>query len=105
MSSIVVLDLHNRYSGYCAWRGVLEASDESAREVASSIKKAYPDIGRCLYFDVAHDTHAVLYELLKGRLNWLWYINQPEPQLKVLILTSPTVQQYEPSYEQISSYK
>lgn len=71
-----------RYSGYCAWRGVLEASNESAQEVASVIKSAYPDVGHCLYFDIAHDTHAVLYELLKGRLNWLWYINQPEPQLK-----------------------
>lgn len=71
-----------RYSGYCAWRGVLIPSDESAQEVTSIIRNAYPDLGRCLYFDIAHDTHAVLYELLHGRLNWLWYINQPEPQLK-----------------------
>ncbi|XP_024403064.1 uncharacterized protein [Physcomitrium patens] len=71
-----------RYSGYCAWRGVLETSSEHAQEVAETVKKAYPDLGKCLYFDIAEGTHAGLYELLKKRLNWLWYINQPEPQLK-----------------------
>ncbi|KAG0560071.1 hypothetical protein KC19_10G152400 [Ceratodon purpureus] len=71
-----------RYSGYCAWRGVLEASNESVQEVASTIKSVFPDVGHCLYFEIARNTHAVLYELQKERLNWLWYINQPEPQLQ-----------------------
>lgn len=79
---------NNRYSGYCAWRGVLETSSEHAQEVAETVKKAYPDLGKCLYFDIAEGTHAGLYELLKKRLNWLWYINQPEPQLKVLNFSS-----------------
>lgn len=47
------------------------------------IRRAYPEIGNCLYFDLAHKTHAVLYELPRSRLNWLWYINGPEPELTV----------------------
>ncbi|KAG0598402.1 hypothetical protein M758_12G070000 [Ceratodon purpureus] len=38
------LELHRRYSGYCAWRGVLEASNKSVQEVASTIKSAFPDV-------------------------------------------------------------
>ncbi|KAH9539916.1 hypothetical protein CY35_15G081500 [Sphagnum magellanicum] len=69
-----------RYSGYCAWRGVLDGSTE--RNAAAMVRRVYPDLGQCLYFDIAQGTHSVLYELPGGRLNWLWYINQPEPQLK-----------------------
>lgn len=61
----------------------MEASSESGREVAATVRKAYPELGRCLYFDMAPGTHSVLYELQNERLNWLWYINQPEPPLKV----------------------
>jgi hypothetical protein len=70
-----------RYSGYCAWRGVLDGSTEC--NAAAMVRRVYPDLGRCLYFDIAQGTHSVLYELPGGRLNWLWYINQPEPHLKV----------------------
>ncbi|KAL3746632.1 hypothetical protein ACJRO7_015574 [Eucalyptus globulus] len=43
--------------------------------------RAYPDLGKCLYFDLGFGTHSVLYELLNKRLNWIWYINQPKPEL------------------------
>ncbi|CAN6163572.1 unnamed protein product [Urochloa humidicola] len=46
-----------------------------------AVRRAYPELGNCLYFDLAHKTHAVLYELPGSRLNWLWYINGPEPEL------------------------
>lgn len=71
-----------RYSGYCAWRGVVDFSGEED-SVLQQMKKAYPDLGKCLYFDLNSGTHSVLYELLNQRLNWIWYVNQPEPQLKV----------------------
>ncbi|XP_024025495.1 uncharacterized protein LOC21388157 isoform X2 [Morus notabilis] len=45
-------DLKLRYAGYCAWRGVLDFSEN---ENSDTIRK---------------------------NLNWIWYINQPEPELK-----------------------
>ncbi|GMH07007.1 hypothetical protein Nepgr_008847 [Nepenthes gracilis] len=75
-------DFKLRYAGYCAWRGVLDFSGNENSDTITSIRKAYPDLGKCLYFDLGSKTHAVLYELLNKRLNWLWYINQPEPLLK-----------------------
>ncbi|XP_009614077.1 uncharacterized protein [Nicotiana tomentosiformis] len=71
-----------RYSGYCAWRGVLDFSDKKHSEAIISLKKLYPDLGECLYFDLSSRTHSVFYELLNQRFNWIWYINQPEPNLK-----------------------
>nr|GMD83475.1 6-hydroxynicotinate 3-monooxygenase-like [Ipomoea batatas] len=75
-------DFKLRYSGYCAWRGVLDFSNNESSEAIIGIKAAYPDLGRCLYFDMGSGTHSVLYELLNKRMNWIWYINQPEPELK-----------------------
>ncbi|CAK9176319.1 unnamed protein product [Ilex paraguariensis] len=75
-------DLKLRYSGYCAWRGVLDFADNENSEAIVSINKAYPDLGRCLYFDLSSGTHSVFYELSNKRMNWIWYINQPEPQVK-----------------------
>lgn len=75
-------DLKLRYSGYCAWRGVLDFSDNENFETIADLKKAYPDLGKCLYFDLSAGTHCVFYELLNKRMNWIWYINQPEPELK-----------------------
>lgn len=72
-----------RYSGYCAWRGVLDFSKIENSETITGIRKAYPDLGKCLYFDLASGTHSVLYELLNKKLNWIWYVNQPEPEVKV----------------------
>ncbi|KAL3844117.1 hypothetical protein ACJIZ3_001520 [Penstemon smallii] len=71
-----------RYSGYCAWRGVLNFSDNENSETILKLKKAFPDIGKCLYFNLGKETHTVFYELLNKRINWIWYVNQPEPQLK-----------------------
>ncbi|KAJ9559447.1 hypothetical protein OSB04_014061 [Centaurea solstitialis] len=73
-------DLKLRYSGYCAWRGVLDLSEKS--EIFAALQKVYPDLGKCLYFDLGSGTHSVFYELLNRRINWIWYINQPEPQRK-----------------------
>ncbi|XP_006367723.1 6-hydroxynicotinate 3-monooxygenase isoform X2 [Solanum tuberosum] len=75
-------DLKLRYSGYCAWRGVLDFSNKKHSEAISNLKKVYPDLGKCLYFDLSSGTHSVFYELLNHRFNWIWYINQPEPNLK-----------------------
>ncbi|GAU15118.1 hypothetical protein TSUD_08560 [Trifolium subterraneum] len=75
-------DFKLRYSGYCAWRGVLDFSEIENSETITGIKKAYPDLGKCLYFDLASGTHSVFYELLNKKLNWIWYVNQPEPEVK-----------------------
>ncbi|KAI3468300.1 hypothetical protein Pfo_024963 [Paulownia fortunei] len=75
-------DFKLRYSGYCAWRGVLNFSDNENSETILGLKKAFPDLGKCLYFDLGSGTHTVFYELLNKRINWIWYVNQPEPQLK-----------------------
>ncbi|KAE8705922.1 Acyl-CoA N-acyltransferases (NAT) superfamily protein [Hibiscus syriacus] len=75
-------DLKLRYSGYCAWRGVLDFSGKEDSDTIKGIWKAYPDLGKCLYFDLGSGTHAVLYELLNKRLNWIIYVNQPEPEIK-----------------------
>lgn len=75
-------DLKLRYAGYCAWRGVLDFSESDNSETITSIRKAYPDLGRCLYFDLGTATHTVLYELPRKKLNWIWYINQPVPGRK-----------------------
>ncbi|KAL9330894.1 hypothetical protein ACSQ67_000504 [Phaseolus vulgaris] len=75
-------DFKLRYSGYCAWRGVLDFSKIENSETITGIRKAYPDLGKCLYFDMASGTHTVLYELQNKRLNWVWFVNQPEPEVK-----------------------
>ncbi|XP_020976040.1 uncharacterized protein LOC107638284 isoform X3 [Arachis ipaensis] len=75
-------DFKLRYSGYCAWRGVLDFSKIEDSDTITGIRKAYPDLGKCLYFDLGSGTHAVFYELLNKKLNWIWYVNQPEPQVK-----------------------
>ncbi|MBA0699133.1 hypothetical protein Goari_000793 [Gossypium aridum] len=77
-------DLKLRYSGYCAWRGVLDFSGREDPKTIQGIRKAYPDLGKCLYFDLGSKTHCVLYELPNKRLNWIFYVNQPEPEIKVL---------------------
>ncbi|KAI3512365.1 hypothetical protein L1887_19680 [Cichorium endivia] len=75
-------DLKLRYSGYCAWRGVLDLSHDEKSKILIDLQKVYPDLGKCLYFDLGSGTHSVFYELLNKRINWIWYVNQPEPQLK-----------------------
>ena len=60
-----------RYSGYCAWRGVV--TDSEAPEAAAAVRRAYPDMGTAIYFEIAERTHGVLYELPRQRLNWLWW--------------------------------
>ncbi|KAG7550291.1 FAD/NAD(P)-binding domain superfamily [Arabidopsis thaliana x Arabidopsis arenosa] len=75
-------DFKLRYSGYCAWRGVFDFSGNENSETVTGIKKVYPDLGKCLYFDLGEQTHTVFYELFNKKLNWIWYVNQPEPDLK-----------------------
>ncbi|GER46912.1 FAD/NAD(P)-binding oxidoreductase family protein [Striga asiatica] len=79
---ILFPDLKLRYSGYCAWRGVLDCSGNENSETFGGLKKAFPDLGRCIYFHLGPKTHIVFYELLNNRINWIWYVNQVEPQLK-----------------------
>jgi hypothetical protein len=54
----------------------------------TGIRKAYPELGNCLYFDLSYKTHAVLYELPGSRLNWVWYNSVPEPELTVMAVPS-----------------
>ncbi|OVA06554.1 Monooxygenase [Macleaya cordata] len=75
-------DLKLRYSGYSAWRGVLDFTGNENSDTIINLHKAYPELGKCLYFDLGPGTHSVLYELQNKRINWIWYINQPEPELK-----------------------
>ncbi|KAG7973159.1 hypothetical protein I3843_07G214600 [Carya illinoinensis] len=69
-------DFKLRYSGYCAWRGVLDFTGNENSETVTGIRRAYPELGKCLYFDLGSCTHGVLYELQNRRLNWIWYVNQ-----------------------------
>ncbi|KAH7574174.1 hypothetical protein JRO89_XS03G0262000 [Xanthoceras sorbifolium] len=71
------------YAGYCAWRGVIDFSEMENSETIKGIRKAYPDLGKCLYMDLNSESHMVLVELMYKRFNWVWYVNQPEPKLKV----------------------
>ncbi|KAF8370206.1 hypothetical protein HHK36_031758 [Tetracentron sinense] len=75
-------DLRLRYSGYSAWRGVLDFSGDENSDTIINLRKAYPELGKCLYFNQGSGTHCVLFELQNKRINWIWYINQPEPELK-----------------------
>ncbi|KAJ9167783.1 hypothetical protein P3X46_019378 [Hevea brasiliensis] len=75
-------DIKLRYSGYCAWRGVLDFSGTESSETIIGIRRLYPDLGNCLYFHLDSGTHSVLYELPKKKLNWIWYVHQPEPEVK-----------------------
>ncbi|KDO41569.1 hypothetical protein CISIN_1g035933mg, partial [Citrus sinensis] len=67
-----------RYTGYCAWRGVFDFSENENSETIQGIRKAYPELGNGVHTDLVPGTHTVLYELMYKRLNWIWYITQPE---------------------------
>ncbi|KAL3746622.1 hypothetical protein ACJRO7_015566 [Eucalyptus globulus] len=71
-----------RYSGYCAWRGVFDFSGIEDSETIKNVREAHPELGKCLYLDLAPGNHTVLYEIPNKRLNWIWYLNQPEPDLQ-----------------------
>ncbi|XP_027332154.1 uncharacterized protein LOC113847330 [Abrus precatorius] len=75
-------DFKLRYSGYCAWRGVFDFSETGTLETIMAIQKAYPDLGKCLYSVLGSCTHSGFYELLNKKLNWIWYVNQPEPEVE-----------------------
>ncbi|XP_061356275.1 uncharacterized protein LOC133300715 [Gastrolobium bilobum] len=75
-------DFKLRYSGYCSWRGVLDFSETENLDTIIGIRKAYPDLGKCLYSNMGSGTHSGFYELLNKKLNWIWYVNQPEPEVK-----------------------
>ncbi|KAI3741709.1 hypothetical protein L1987_59383 [Smallanthus sonchifolius] len=64
-------DLKLRYSGYSAWRGVLDLSGDENSDIFAGLQKVYQDLGKCLYFDLGSGTHAVLYELLNKKINWI----------------------------------
>ncbi|XP_015571640.2 3-hydroxybenzoate 6-hydroxylase isoform X2 [Ricinus communis] len=81
---ILLPDLKLRYSGYCAWRGVLDFSGKRSSDTVTGLKKVYPDLGNCSYFHLSSGSHSVLYELRKEELNWVWYVHHPEPELKIV---------------------
>ncbi|KAH7841166.1 hypothetical protein Vadar_026539 [Vaccinium darrowii] len=64
-------ELKLRYSGYCAWRGLLDFSDDGHLEAIMGLRRVYPDLGKCLYFCLGYGTHSVLYELLNNKINWI----------------------------------
>uniref|UniRef100_A0A7N0VJK0 FAD-binding domain-containing protein n=1 Tax=Kalanchoe fedtschenkoi TaxID=63787 RepID=A0A7N0VJK0_KALFE len=66
----ILPDVKLRYSGYCALRGVLDCSDKEESETYLGIRKAYPELGQCLYFDLGLNSHLVLCELTRKRINW-----------------------------------
>ncbi|KAK9149744.1 hypothetical protein Scep_008501 [Stephania cephalantha] len=78
----LVPNLKLRYSGYAAWRGVLDFSMNEESDTIVGLRSAYPDLGKCLYFDLGFRGHCALYELKNTRINWIWYVNQPEPDIK-----------------------
>ncbi|KAH9799268.1 hypothetical protein WN943_000390 [Citrus x changshan-huyou] len=77
----ILPDFKLRYTGYCAWRGVFNFSENDS-ETILGIRKSYPDIGKCLYTNIGSGSHIVVTELKKEKFNWGWYVNQPEPELK-----------------------
>ncbi|KAK2632377.1 hypothetical protein EUGRSUZ_L01635 [Eucalyptus grandis] len=77
-----------RYSGYCAWRGVFDFSGSEDSETIKNVREAHPELGKCLYLDLAPGNHTVLYEIPNKRLNWIWYLNQPEPDLQNLFINA-----------------
>ncbi|XP_022131482.1 uncharacterized protein LOC111004675 isoform X2 [Momordica charantia] len=76
-----------RYSGYCVWRGVFDFLENENSETIMNIRKAYPEIGKCLYFDLASGTHIGLFEIPNKKINWIWFVNQQEPLLKARSMT------------------
>ncbi|KAH7839634.1 hypothetical protein Vadar_006563 [Vaccinium darrowii] len=44
-------ELKLRYSGYVAYRGVLDFSDDEHSEAITGIRRAYPELGKCLYIN------------------------------------------------------
>ncbi len=73
-----------RYSGYCAWRGVV--TDSEAPQAAAAVRRAYSEMGTAIYFEIAEGTHGVLYELPRLRLNWLWYAVMQTPESAIQFL-------------------
>ena len=65
---------------------MLDFSGEENSDTMVGIRRAYPELGHCLYFDLADRTHCVLYELRNRRLNWIWFVNAPEAETKVMYL-------------------
>ncbi|KAF5176252.1 FAD/NAD(P)-binding oxidoreductase family protein, partial [Thalictrum thalictroides] len=70
------------YSGYYAWRGILDFSGTENSDTIMGLRKAYPELGKCLVFDLVPGSHVVLYELKNKRINWIWYVNSEEPEIK-----------------------
>ncbi|KAJ0032055.1 hypothetical protein Pint_12712 [Pistacia integerrima] len=46
------------------------------------MRRVYPELGKCLCSELGSGTQSGFYELLNRRLNWICYVNQPEPDLK-----------------------
>ncbi|KAH9799295.1 FAD binding 3 domain-containing protein [Citrus sinensis] len=46
-----------RYTGYCAWMGVFDFSENENSETIQGIRKAYPELGNGVHVDLGPGTH------------------------------------------------
>ncbi|KAH9799296.1 FAD binding 3 domain-containing protein [Citrus sinensis] len=56
MSKLRILKLM-RYTGYCAWMGVFDFSENENSETIQGIRKAYPELGNGVHVDLGPGTH------------------------------------------------
>ena len=78
-----------KYLGYAAFRGTCHRSKLPAA-LQSSLQTDLPDLGNCLYFVMGSNSHAVVYELGGGLLNWLVYLNTASPVFADSLVTTGT---------------
>ncbi|XP_039166393.1 6-hydroxynicotinate 3-monooxygenase-like [Eucalyptus grandis] len=77
-----------RHSGYCARRVFFNFSGSKDSETIKNVREAHLEFGKCLYLDLAPGNQTVLFEIPNKRLNWIWYLNQPEPDLQGNLVTT-----------------
>ncbi|KAD3068741.1 hypothetical protein E3N88_36621 [Mikania micrantha] len=58
----------------------LDLSDDENSDVFAGLQKVYQDLGKCLYFDLGSGTHAVFYELLNRKINWICMIKKMQEE-------------------------
>lgn len=61
----------------------MDKSGEGSKEVVTAMRERYPNLGNTVYIEMTGDSHSAVLEIPGRRLNWIWYVNQPEPTFKV----------------------
>ncbi|KAK9814697.1 hypothetical protein WJX72_010067 [[Myrmecia] bisecta] len=69
-----------RYSGMIAWRGVVDGAEEA--ELLAWLMRDNPNLACGINFDIAHRNMNLIYLLPGNRINWLWYMDAPEPDMQ-----------------------